>query len=191
MRDLAAALNTWPNAIYGHFENKFVLQQALTERILDQAFGEDITKAILDEANPWEEGFRLGGRTIYEVTARYRGLGPLLTFHGMGIGSRAMQLIPAMVMILMRKGLSETRAATIIQVVTVYIASMGEMTALFESGLTDKSAFTDNFQVSQSLPMAQTMAIFYDYRKSERVVEGIDIFIGAIAAELQRPDVPG
>lgn len=184
MRDLADALNTWPNAIYGHFESKFVLQQALVDHILDGAFTDQVIRATLDEGVPWQERFRTAGLVMFEITSQYRGLGPLIAYHGTGSTSRAMQLIPAMVTLLMKSGLSEKRAATLLQVAVTYITSMGEMDALFKASVTDRSAFLDKFNAGPETPMFETLKAFYDFRKSERVVEGIDIFIRATEAEL-------
>lgn len=184
MRDLADALNTWPNAIYGHFESKFVLQQALVDHILDAAFTDDVVRATLDDSTPWQERFRAAGFVMFEVTSHYRGLGPLLSYHGTGSTSRAMQLIPAMVSLLMQSGLCEKRAATLLQVAVTYINSMGEMDALFKASVTDRSAFLDKFNAKPEAPMFDTLTAFFNFRKPERVIEGIDVFIQAIEAEL-------
>lgn len=185
MRDLAEALNTWPNAIYGHFKNKFTLQQALVDHILDQAFTGDVFRELLDEATPWDDRLRRGGQVIFEVCREYFGLGRLLSSFGMGSTSKAMQLIPALVLLVMRQGLSEERAATIIQVATIYISSMGDMAAMFEKGISNRDAYLGTLDLSGGGPMVDTMRIFFDYEKSERVMEGIDLFIAAAKAEIE------
>lgn len=184
MRDLAEALNTWPNAIYGHFKNKFTLQQALVDHVLDEAFDGDVFRDLLNEETPWDDRLRRGGQVIFEVCREYYGLGRLLSSFGMGSTSKAMQLIPALVMLVMRQGLSEERAATIIQVAIIYIATMGDMAAMFDRGISNRDAYIDKMDLSAGGPMVDTMRIFYFYEKSERVTEGIDMFIAAAKAEI-------
>ncbi|MEM1053783.1 MAG: TetR/AcrR family transcriptional regulator [Pseudomonadota bacterium] len=184
MRDLADALSTWPNAIYGHFKNKFTLQQALVDHILDEAFTGDIFRELLNEQSMWEDRLRRGGQVIFEVCKSYYGLGRLLSAHGMGSTSKAMQLIPALVMLLMRQGMAERRAATFVQVAIIYITTMGDMAAMFERGITNRDAYTETLNLTAGGPMADTMEVFFAHEKSERVMEGIDMFIAAAKAEL-------
>lgn len=184
MRDLAEALNTWPNAIYGHFKNKFTLQQALVDHVLDEAFDGDVFRDLLNEETPWDDRLRRGGQVIFEVCRKYYGLGRLLSSFGMGSTSKAMQLIPALVMLVMRQGLSEERAATIIQVAVVYIATMGDMAAMFDRGISNRDAYIDKIDPSAGGPMVDTMRIFFFHEKSERVMQGIDLFIAAAKAEI-------
>ncbi|MEM6914419.1 MAG: hypothetical protein AAF511_10635, partial [Pseudomonadota bacterium] len=112
-------------------------------------------------------------------------LGRLLSSFGMGSTSKAMQLIPALVLMLMRQGFTEERAATIIQVAIIYICSMGDMAAMFEKGISNRDAYIDKLDLSAGGPMVDTMRIFYFHEKSERVMEGIDIFITAAKAEIE------
>lgn len=184
MRDLAEALNTWPNAIYGHYENKFTLQQALVDHILDRAFTDEVVAEVLNDDTPWEERLKRAGKVIFHVCRRYLGLGRLLSSFGMGSTSKAMQLIPALVIMLMQQGFSEKRAATLMQVAIIYINSMGDMAAMHDKGVSNRDAYLSTLDISEGAPMAQTMATFFAYEKEERVMEGIDIFIAAAKSEL-------
>lgn len=184
MRDLADALDTWPNAIYGHFKNKFTLQEALVDHVLDEAFNGDVFRELLNEETPWDDRLRRGGQVIFEVCREYLGLGRLLSSFGMGSTSKAMQLIPALVMLVMRQGLSEERAATIIQIAVIYICTMGDMAAMFDRGISNRDAYIDKLDLSAGGPMVETMRIFFFHEKSERVMEGIDLFIAAAKAEI-------
>ena len=121
MRDLAEALNTWANTIYAFFESKSRLQQALVNHIVDATFDEATLAQMMSPGRPWTEPLREAGLAMFDMASKYRGLGPLMLALGMGTTSRSMLLIPALVLVLMREGLSEERAALVLHTANNYI----------------------------------------------------------------------
>lgn len=186
MRDLAEALNTWANTIYAFFEDKSHLQQALVNHIVDQAFDEEKLKALMQSDQHWSEALKDAGMTLFKLAARYRGVGPLMLAFGMGTTSRAMLLVPALVIVLMREGLSEERAALIIHTAINYVLALGQTMALFNAGLANTDAFEDAVEQASGAPMAATRKVFFDYGGEERVEAGLGVFISAVKRDLSQ-----
>ena len=184
MRDLAEALNTWANTIYAFFESKSRLQQALVNHIVDHTFDEATLAQMMRPGRPWTEPLREAGLAMFDMAAKYRGLGPLMLALGMGTTSRSMLLIPALVLVLMREGLSEERAALVLHTAINYILSLGQTLALYEAGLTNSEAYQAAVDQADGMPMATTRKVFFDYTGPERVEQGISIFIAAVEKEL-------
>lgn len=184
MRELADALNTWPNAIYGHFSSKPDLHEAMVTQILNDAFDDDVVAAALDESKEWQVRFRDIGMRFFRICAEYSGIGKLLTHDGMGAASNAVALIGSMIIAMAQHGLEEKRATIVIQTALFYLACIGDLLGYYRNNERHTTA-VDTLRDPVSNKFAiEMLTVLYDYDHEERAEQGLSLFIDAVSAEL-------
>lgn len=186
MRELAEALNTWPNAIYGHFPTKALLQKATVDFILGRTLNLDAEGVLSNEDIPWQDRFRILALALFTLCEKYKGLGPLLTHDGLISDKNGLELLSLLVTPLKSNGLSEQRAMLYIQTAATYIATMGEMAAKVQSGEHPRIPHPSNEELAPAPLEDETLTFMFDFDKQERVLMAIEIFITSAEHEIAR-----
>lgn len=183
MRILADNLNTWPNAIYGHFPSKLHLQEAAANYIIDDVFCSDAVSEIIARKEPWQDKFRTLARLLFDCARAHPGLGRLQTYYGVGGSSGSFNLVGTLVSLGMEQGLPERRAAILVQSAIVYIVTLGDMAAHYDSDEADMTAVEG--LTAEDLADNVIISVFYDRDKQQQFLDGLEVFITAAEAEIR------
>ncbi|MEM9172972.1 MAG: helix-turn-helix domain-containing protein [Pseudomonadota bacterium] len=180
MRDLAEALNTWPNAIYGHFASKPDLQEAMVGSILSAAFDATTVSQALDGSAPWQERFSVIGMRFFRLCAQYTGLGKLLTHEGMGAASGYLHLLAGIVQTVSRQGAPQRETAIALQSAIFYLACIGDLYGYYRnSEPREQSSASLSEELKGTLPDG-LFDVLYDYEHEQRAEEGIRVFTNSV-----------
>ncbi|MEM9743777.1 MAG: TetR family transcriptional regulator [Pseudomonadota bacterium] len=184
MRELAASLNTWPNALYKFYPTKQALQAVIINRLMGEALTVDVLADLEDESKPWQHRMRVISGVVFDVAAQVAGLGRLLTHESMFASPPLLTLVYSIVEQLIRLGLSRKRAGELVQIVAFYLLSMGELEAAQRRGGTTAGEFEPGKAVDATSLADDAITALLSYDKRERTLAGVDLMIAAAEAEI-------
>lgn len=185
LRELADQLGTWPNTLYSFFPDKRAIQSAVLGEVMGEVMRTPAMVQINDSSLTWDDRLRALCFAMFETLSPYAGAGRLLTFYGLGGASNALQVMRAMMLPLLESGLSQARAAQIMQACRFFVFEMCDLRYATQHGDANSANVLEALDEQQADPLLA--AIYKQYstaRVPERAMIGIDLMIAGIRAEV-------
>lgn len=185
MRDLGHALSSWANTVYAFFPSKQALQDALIDRIIDEALSADVVERVLDDAVPWQARFRTFGLALFDTFSKYPGTGVLITQYGMLGSPNAARLFQLMITLFTRLGLSPQRAAIVLQASAFFLLQISDLAASIARGQANADALLNSDMASgPDSDLSSAIKAMADIPIRDRAVAGLDLFIAGLEREI-------
>ena len=185
LRDLAAALESWPISIYFFYENKLALQAALLDSVLERVLTEETVTRFLDAASPWQDRIRQLALSLFDELSDYEGAGHMMTHYGLAGSNAGIRLFQMYVHFGKSIGLSPERTANLLQVSLSLIVTFSDLAAAKKNGNANPKLFeTSGLPVHPDPSIQLAAERILTTTVKVRALIGIDLFITAIETEL-------